>query len=205
MKVHGRLLDRLVLVLIMMLAVQLGWSDLSYAAPDKEGTLSEPVTVSNVDALLAGLSDEQVRQLLLEELKNEAESAAASGPEGNGPVALLGGFLTTVDSETDGTSGRLLSLGQHVPQVLPEVKNVLAPLFDHGEWVKIVVLLGILLAGYGIELVTRSFFCPKQLQADVSSLSGQAGVAKFWSATANILPRLIGLVVFLCGSFVLFF
>ena len=205
MKVHGRLLDRLVLVLIMMLAVQLGWSDLSYAAPDKEAALSEPVTVSNVDALLAGLSDEQVRQLLLEELKNEAESAAASGPEGNGPVALLGGFLTTVDSETDGTSGRLLSLGQHVPQVLPDVKNVLAPLFDHGEWVKIVVLLGILLAGYGIELVTRSFFCPKQLQADVSSLSGQAGVAKFWSATANILPRLIGLVVFLCGSFVLFF
>ena len=50
-------------------------------------TLPEPLDVENVDHIVAGLSDEQVRRLLIEELKAQAqrETQATAGqqkPEG---------------------------------------------------------------------------------------------------------------------------
>ncbi|MBU1138461.1 MAG: mechanosensitive ion channel [Proteobacteria bacterium] len=205
MRVHGRLFDRLILVVILVLAVQVGWTDFSFSASEKKVALTEPVTASNVDALLAGLSDEQVRQLFIEELKKEAKIVELSAPTGHGPVAFLGSFLGVVDSETDGAVARLLSLWRHIPQVVPELKKVLIPIFGTGGWLGEGVLLAILLVSYGVELVSRRFFCPKQFQADLTFLPDQAGLAKFWSAIANILPRVIGLVIFFCSGFVAFF
>ncbi len=205
MRVRCRLLDRLILVVIIVLAVQVGWSDFSFSASEKQVAVPEPVTASNVDAMLAGLSDEQVRHLFIEELKKEAATAESSKPTGSGPVAVLGSFLSAVDSETDGTVARLLNLWTHVPQVLPELKNILIPVFGNGGWFGEGMLLAILLISYGVELVSRRLFCPKQFQAGMSLLPDPAGIARFWSAIANILPRVIGLVIFFCCGFVAFF
>lgn len=205
MRVGGRLLDRLILVVIVVLAAQIGWSDFSFSASEKQVAVPEPVTASNVDAMLAGLSDEQVRHLFIEELKKEAATAESPEPTGSGPVAVLGSFLSAVDSESDGAVARLLNLWKHVPQVLPELKNILTPVFGNGGWFGEGVLLAILLVSYGVELVSRRLFCSKQFQTGMSLLPDPAGIAKFWSAMANILPRVIGLVIFFCCGFVAFF
>ena len=158
MKGSAQLLSRLVLMTVLLLTVQAGCPNFSFSASEDPVALTEPVTASNVDALLAGLSDEQVRQLFIEELRKEAEAAAPSATAGTGPVAALGRLLAVMDSTADGSSGRLLLLWNHVPQVLPEVRNVLAPLFADGAWSGVITLLLVLLISYGVEQLFHRLF-----------------------------------------------
>ena len=80
--------------------------------------LPDKLTPENVDSLIAGMSDEQVRRLLIEELKkearHEAESAAPKGPTG------LAGFIERTKEMVTFLRARIEFLRSGVNVDIPE-------------------------------------------------------------------------------------
>lgn len=81
---------------------------------------------SSVHALLSGLSDEQVRQMLIEELKKEAveKSSSLLEPELNGPGAPFSNLLRTFDKESAQSDYQFKKLRDGIPNLFPDLYKV---------------------------------------------------------------------------------
>lgn len=76
--------------------------------------------------MLSGLSDEQVRRLLIEELKADA-AAPAYDPEAEvslGPGAFLGDILNELEETSVSSDHQAKKLFAHLPDVLPDLYKV---------------------------------------------------------------------------------
>lgn len=81
--------------------------------------------VTDVNALVAGLSDEQVRSLLISELQKVSGNQSAQPPdEADGPGALFLEALDTLSSQSDESGRNAQELLAHIPQVLPDLYRV---------------------------------------------------------------------------------
>lgn len=79
---------------------------------------------SSVHAVLSGLSDEQVRQLLITELQKDAAAENLSfsfEPEIKGPAAPLAEILTSLNEETFQAEDQLRKLWLGIPNLLPDL------------------------------------------------------------------------------------
>lgn len=101
------------------------------AAADKEPIEFDPSQHDSVHAMLSGLSDEQVRQLLLAELKKEAEAQTESvnlEPEVKGPGAPLSRLLRTLNRGHTESDNRMEEIWAGVPTFLPDLYKVFVSL-----------------------------------------------------------------------------
>lgn len=80
-----------------------------------------------VHALLAGLSDEQVRQMLIDELRKEttpADSAVKLETEIDGPAAPLSRLLKSLDSGSVDFEHQFQNLLPWTPNIFPDLYKV---------------------------------------------------------------------------------
>jgi len=78
----------------------------------------------SVHAILSGMSDEQVRQLLIEELKKDAaanDQSFSLDAELDGPGAPFASMLTTLEIESAQSGQHLEHLWVGIPNFLPDL------------------------------------------------------------------------------------
>ena len=77
-----------------------------------------------VDHLMAGLSDEQVRQMLIAELKKDSDLAEPGFDNMKGPASILSRSLGGLSSGHDANQDELKGLFSKIPQLLPDLYKV---------------------------------------------------------------------------------
>lgn len=81
----------------------------------------------SAEAIIAGLSDEQVRQLLIEELQQETKNEGIV-EQPRGPGAPLEELLNGLESGSNQSGDKFNNLWHGVPEVLPDLYKVLITL-----------------------------------------------------------------------------
>lgn len=88
------------------------------------GTPGLSQTEQKVDRTLASLSDEQVRQMLIAELKKDAAAEEPDYDRMKGPAYILSRMLNGLSNEHDENEDELKALFNGIPQVLPDLYRV---------------------------------------------------------------------------------
>ena len=166
---------------------------------------------TGVEELLAGLSDEQVRQLLIDELKQDAASDMDPDPQRmKGPGAFLSRILSILSSEHDANEDQFGNLWAGVPGVLPDLYKVFITLCPYGStsqgallnvlWVALFLLIGLI-----IEIIFRKFFIQKYFvhTADMD-LPQMGNLDKFTATIARLLPEFLGVIFFSGAAYTVF-
>lgn len=88
---------------------------------------AETTDTGAVDKILAGLSDEQARQMLIKELQKDLEqerSVTLGSEEVQGPGAPLAKLLNSLDSESAESGDRFKELWMGLPNLFPDIYKV---------------------------------------------------------------------------------
>lgn len=88
-------------------------------------------SLSSVHATLSAMSDEQVRQLLIDELQKDAIAEKQSfslDPDFTGPGAPLARILKTLNDESAQSENRLRKLLTGIPNLLPDLYKIFVSL-----------------------------------------------------------------------------
>jgi small-conductance mechanosensitive channel len=170
-------------------------------------------TVSSADAqaasIMAGLSDEQVRQLLIEELKADALSEQPAKPQMKGPAYILAGILSSLSNEQDANEDQIKNLLNGIPNMGPDLYRVFIKLCPYGTSsgavVNIIWVIFFISIGFIFELLFRKFFFPKYLRNDPGAdLGAMHNYDKFLAAIILVLPDILGLILFFGGAYFVF-
>lgn len=87
-----------------------------------EGQKDPTQSTESVEQMMAGLSDEQVRQLLIDELKNAAETDELLSPrEMKGPAFVLSRMLTRLSRGQDDNKSEIATLFSFIPSMGPDL------------------------------------------------------------------------------------
>jgi len=162
-------------------------------------------------AMLAGLSDVQVRQMLLAELKKEAAAGLTRGDDIGGPGEIFGKMLSALSSQTDNSELQLQQLWAGIPNILPDLYKVflaLCPLGTstfQGALTNFILVLLFVTIGFIAELLIKRFILTKYFQVDTSNLKQLTSGDKFIASVTRELPDLIGLIFFFGASYFTFF
>lgn len=87
-------------------------------------TSTPPSTEINVSQMLATLSDEQVRQMLIEELKKDIPTEQSSDREFSGPGSVFSALLNAMSSGHDENKSQFDQLLSGIPKIIPDLKEV---------------------------------------------------------------------------------
>ncbi len=166
--------------------------------------LPETHTLKQVDEIMARLSDDQVRRLLIKELQKSASDLKADSRKGSDSESLTG-FIQQM--------GYVAGLAQvRMKEVISNIKNIPADILKaiqkligrKGTFRVIGVLLVLAIFGVGIgaEFLFKRFYADFQKKA--KSIPPMGGSLKFWSAVLKFLPELLGIIIFALTSIVLF-
>lgn len=207
-RIHGGIMQRRIGI-VVFLSVLLGfgiqaWAQSPFhgavvsqppATADDSGDaagLPEAYTTAQVDEILSRMSDERVRQLLIEELKRDAEAASE---ETDGVITDSFG---QVESGTDLIHRRVEAFLLNVPK-LPEHLNGAIYLLTEGKgirkvWIISAYLVGILIAAWFCELLFRRLTV--NFRERLTAVPTIDGVMKFWGALLRIISDGLGVVVF---------
>jgi len=165
--------------------------------PEDIVTLPENYTSEQVDAILARLSDDQVRQLLIAELQKAASDQAADQTvdEDSGLVSEL---LNEVEDGSGIAHNRMKAITSNLKNIPADIVQALGRLTEgkgafHLVWV-IIVILAIFLAGFGVEQLFRRWTA--HFRKKIESIPPMEGLLKFWSALLKMLPELFSIVIF---------
>lgn len=83
---------------------------------------------ASVDKMMAGLSDEQVRELLIEELKKDIEEEEVSPQKMKGPAFLFSRLLRIMRSQHDDSEDEVRALFNSFPTLGPDLYRVFVKL-----------------------------------------------------------------------------
>ncbi|CAG36494.1 mechanosensitive ion channel family protein [Desulfotalea psychrophila] len=127
-------------------------------------------STEKIQALMAGLSDEQVRAMLITELQNDA---AVLPPEklqrSRGPAIVFGTLLTSLDKTAYSSEKRLQKLIESVPLIIPSLKSTFLKLCpvgtSHGAvinllWILLFIVTGLVAEKIFNVWITRHYFPP---------------------------------------------
>jgi small-conductance mechanosensitive channel len=166
--------------------------------------LPENLPAAEVDALVSRLSDEQVRRLLIAELQADAQAAAA---EREAAGSGLGGFIRWFETRTGLLVTRFHRLGVSLPEIPGDIGRAMQQLTDYQGAsrfaVMVLAVLAFLALGYGAE--TLFYRSTRAFRARMDDMPVMEGILKFWGALLQLLPELLGLLVFALTPLMLFF
>jgi len=159
---------------------------------------------ADIHTLLSGLSDEQVRRLLIDELKKDAQPTDVTAQE-SGPDVLFGKILHDLSSQSD-TSERLArQLFSHFPEVAPDLQKAflqLCPYGTHkGAFANILWVLFFIGVGFLAEFVFRRLVLHKLFTKTLEFQNSQSGSDKIISGLVNTLPSLLSLFIFAAAAY----
>ena len=159
----------------------------------------------SVHKLVAGLSDEQVRRLLIEELQ---KTGSYSKDEGTNLISkgFFSGMLARLENYTSVLYWRLKALQFNYVKLPHDIGKAVDYLAEGRGIVRFGQMLGFLFlifaAGFGIEkLIGRFTYGKSNRFGFVPSIGG---LTKFWGAVIKTLPSLIGIIIFSVFSLFIF-
>ena len=174
---------------------------------------ADQTTVSSADAqatsIMAGLSDEQVRQLLIEELKADAQREQPAEQHMKGPAYILADILKSLSNEHDANEDQIKNLLKGIPNMGPDLYKVFIKLCPYGTSsgavVNIIWVIFFIITGFIFELVFRKFFFPNYLRNDPDvDMVSMSNYDKFMAAIIQVLPGILGLILFFGGAYFAF-
>lgn len=191
------------------------WALLLFVTPvhgvdNKEEVSPEGLSADRIESIVAKLSDEQVRSLLLAELKKEPLTQTENKQREGGFVARLGHELHLLDGRNGGDFSYRLQRAWRHSHALPTDFNWTLRQFapDNSPataWKNIVKILLVFCAAFLIELLFRGLTSRMRRQFQEHPLPDLGGMMRLWAAMLGQLPALIHLVVFLGAALILFF
>ncbi len=167
----------------------------------------EGVAPEKMDGVLARLSDEQVRGLLISELEKNAVAATATPEKPSGLKAQLGQWLHALDPQGDDVDvGVAQLLGQTVKapvHIMHALSNIGGGTF--GGLAKNLFLIALALAvGIGGEYFFHRLTKKASVQLPDVRADEEEGLSRLWAALINVLPQVVHIVVFAFISIVVF-
>jgi len=166
-------------------------------------------TTAAVEKILAGLTDAQVRRMLIAELQKDAAAAPAPGPEAvTGPGAFLSFLLRALHSEHEASKSQFAYLWSKISQVPLALHRALVSLCPEGTTYCSLrnLLWALLFIGIALTAETffRSFFIRTYLTPFQEQSPPQLGNAdKLLAGLVRCLPDLLGLVFFFAIAYFL--
>ncbi len=211
-------LRALVLPLLFFFSITIFIQSLVHAAAQGDGLgyqksaeLTNSSSESRINETLAGLSDERVRQMLIEELKKDAlETEAASSKQGIGPGAILGSLLRSLSNKADDSEDQLKRFWAGIPNVFPDMYKVFINLCPYGTSqgaiINILWVFFFISIGFIVEFILKKYFISKYFAISTeSSLPQMNAVDKAVACFAGVLPDLLGLFFFFAAAYLSFF
>ncbi len=197
----GRLLVALVLLVCGWVTVCCGVFPARAADRAVEGSPGDLPT-GGPETALAGLTDEQVRAVLLERLQETAAAREGGVEDDRGPVAVVSGWLHLLDDESGGRDlGRTVRrLARHV-RAIPDdlswmVRRFAGDASPATAWANIGRLLLLFLAALVVELTVAALLRRAGSRPDRQPVPELHGPARFWAAVIAAVPALVRVVVF---------
>jgi hypothetical protein len=83
---------------------------------------------ATVEQMMAGLSDEQVRQLLIDELKSEIQAEEYPPEKMKGPAVLLSRLLLLMSSQHDNSEDEVRAMFSSLPTLGPDLYRIFVKL-----------------------------------------------------------------------------
>ncbi len=172
-------------------------------------TASQQVTTTDtgtVTDMMAGLSDEQVRKLLIQELQKDAQSLQPEGTNIKGPGSLFHHLLKTLSQKHDQEESQFRTLWSGAPKILPDLEHVFIKLCPFGTvagatqsalWVLFFISIGFI-----VEALCRFFFISKYfIAAPEVNTTNIKGVEKLLAAALQVLPSALGVLIFFGSAY----
>jgi len=178
------------------------------AAPAVEAKLPENATPEQVDAFMAGLSDDQARKLLLERMRQEAESRAYPAEAGtqHPTDSGIGALFSSAEDATDALFKRLgavFSGAETTPSGWPEAWATLTGGRGFGQFAaNLAIMLLIVLGGLAAERFLLRMIAGMHDYLMKTVPLGR--LQKFAFIISRILIDGLGIAGFVLVSFVLF-
>ncbi len=160
-----------------------------------------PESMNDINKLLSRLSDEQVRQILIQQLaKNLPEAHKSSQLSGQS------GGMQRLESFSILFQQRLSELGRYLPQFFPDMAQTIQKVSDGEDltallqmFLALAVIIGLAL---GVERFCRRFSAGMRERFDAAP--AMQGWLRLGTAVVRILPDFLGIVVFALISGLLF-
>ncbi len=176
--------------------------------------LAEPAGAENrtasekVDAVLNGLSNADIRELLIAELRREAmpveeEPATTWG----GVNAWLQHWLHLIDDHEEGKAGGISKFNAAMPGVPRDVMQTLTRIGGEGGkglLLRLLFMAAIFGAGFGVEFFLRKKTAPLKSQLKFMDQGTDLGLSKVLGAAFHVLLPLIHLIAFTATALCLF-
>ena len=166
--------------------------------------LPKPLDAKNIDHIVAGLNDEQVRRLLINELKLEAqrETPAEAKPEG------ITGFIDKIKNLTALLQSRIefiRSGGSAVPQELSGLYAFLGK-GERGTKTVSQVILSVAAVLAGALLIQWLFVLyTAKTRRHITASAPSGWIAKIGSLGSRALLDLTAIIIFIVAALILFF
>lgn len=180
-------------------------------AQDTVAPLLDKVTTDSVDATLAKLSDEQVRQLLINELKKDAalqENSFTLTQELSGPSAPLAAMLNNIEDESVQSIDKLQQLFKNIPQLIPDLSHAFLSLCpigsSQGAIINLTWMLIFLSVGLAAEQLVKKIVLQKYFQSSLANLEVLKQGQRFLASVIIKIPDVIGVFVFFAISYLTF-
>ena len=120
MRRTDRLLPRVLFLVLLTAGLLLFFNGQVHSAEVSESEKSE----AKVDKMMAGLSDEQVRELLIEELKKDIEEEEVGPQKMKGPAVLLSRMLRLMNSQHGDSEDEVRAMFSSLPTLGPDLYRV---------------------------------------------------------------------------------
>ena len=169
-------------------------------AADKETNGS-----GGVHEIVAELSDEQVRRLLIDELQ---KTGSYTEDESTGLISkgIFSGMLERLENFTGVLYWRISALKFNYVKVPHDIAKAVDYLTEGSGFGRFAQMLGILIlifaVSFGVEKFIGKFTYNKSKWFEI--VPSISGLAKFWGAVLKTLPSLIGILIFSIFSLFIF-
>lgn len=173
-------------------------------------SLSDVVTTGTVDATLAKLSDEQVRELLIIELKKDValQSPDILSQQLTGPSAPLAAMLNSVEGESVQSIDKLQQIAKNIPHLIPDLSHVFLSLCpigtSQGATINLTWMLIFLSIGLVAEQLVKNIVLKKYFQASLENLMVLKQGERFLASVIIKIPDVIGVFIFFTASYLTF-
>lgn len=168
-------------------------------------TLPPAYTDRDVESILARMSDDQVRRLLISELRKDAANRDVSA-QAKAEESFFSRSFQDMEQSTNRADRELeafIANIAHIPKHLQQAYRKLSGGAGIGSLARMVMFFaGIFFVGYAVEVLLRKFV--RKYREKIADAPLSTGVAKFWDALLLAMLDFLGIAVFALISTLLF-
>lgn len=119
-----RLYTAAILLIFFVLSISTVWASDNTVSDQ----LSSIQSGSDIHAMMSGLSDEQVRRLLIDELQKNPATTQAGSLNSEGPGSFFEQILSGLENTSNDNDHKARDLFDNIPNVIPDLYKVFVTL-----------------------------------------------------------------------------